>query len=416
MKYLLALVVGLLGSNLVFAGGFDDSVNWPLCGRISEAPPVNWQASSGCPTDRQGNADHTDYPLSSTYGPRQKASDGYRYDYHRGIDIPTAMNTPVFAISAGKVLIAGEHSAYSDPLVQLEHKRPGANSCRAGGGCYYSNYMHLATWTVASGTVVNKGDLLGYTGVSASGFAHLHFEIRNANPADLYSRWQRDAVHPLKVLPYRSELVNPMTIAVTDVESLGGNAMQVNVRIEQPVSAQRLDLTKVSVRAYRWSSSAGEYQEVAQPGNSADSSGLFYQPTFLDFQQNNFDYSHKDSSSITWASFDNCPHADDHPAEYSANIHLDAQSADNSSVGEFNGQIIVPDPFNAYSTQYGLSLNFTSVLGDEAGPSSTCLVAEATDVSGQIVAVDWGDCDKEPTAEPIVVANTPSRGKAKKSR
>ena len=32
--------------------------------------------------------------LSSTFGPRQKASAGDRYDWHRGIDIPADCNTP----------------------------------------------------------------------------------------------------------------------------------------------------------------------------------------------------------------------------------------------------------------------------------------------------------------------------------
>ncbi|MBB5189129.1 MULTISPECIES: M23 family metallopeptidase [Zhongshania] len=419
MKYVITLLVVLTSTAGVFAGGYDDSVNWPLCGRISESPPVNWQVTAGCPVDRQGSAAYSDYPLSSTFGPRQKASAGYHYDYHRGIDIPTAINTPVFAVSAGRVVIAGEHSAYSDPLVQIEHRRPGASSCRAGGGCYYSNYMHLASWVVASGAQVNKGDLIAYTGVSASGFSHLHFEVRDANPADLYSRWQRDAVHPLRVLPYSRNQSNPMTVAFSEVQSLGGNAMQVSLRIEQAAAAERLDLAKVSVRAYRWLASAGEYQEVTQPGNSPDDSGFYAHPTFLDFEQNNFDFSHKDSASYPWASFANCPYAEDHPAAYTANIHLDAQDPADTSVGHFNGQYIAPDQFNAYSSVYGLTLSFASVLGDDQGPSLTCLVAEASDVSGQQVFAEWGDCGRETGFEAAALAEAPSaavRNKGKKVR
>lgn len=33
------------------------------------------------------------YPFSSTFGPRLKASSSYRFDYHRGIDIPRPNGT-----------------------------------------------------------------------------------------------------------------------------------------------------------------------------------------------------------------------------------------------------------------------------------------------------------------------------------
>ena len=42
-----------------------------------------------------------------------------RYDFHRGIDIPTALESPIYAIDDGKVLVAGRHRSYSDPLVQV---------------------------------------------------------------------------------------------------------------------------------------------------------------------------------------------------------------------------------------------------------------------------------------------------------
>lgn len=135
--------------------------------------------------------------LSSTFGPRLKASEGYRYDFHRGIDIPAVLGTPVHAISPGVVRIAGEHDGYQDALVQVRHYRPGHAACRThADGCYYSNYMHLSDWVVEEGDHVEAGDVIGYTGESESGFAHLHFEIRDGG---LY---QRHAVHPLLVLPY----------------------------------------------------------------------------------------------------------------------------------------------------------------------------------------------------------------------
>ncbi len=42
-----------------------------------------------------------------------------RYDFHRGIDIPTPEGTPVYAIANASVRIAGSDPHYSDLLVQV---------------------------------------------------------------------------------------------------------------------------------------------------------------------------------------------------------------------------------------------------------------------------------------------------------
>jgi murein DD-endopeptidase MepM/ murein hydrolase activator NlpD len=73
-----------------------------------------------------------DAPLSSTFGPRLKASESFRYDFHRGVDVPTPIGSAVHAIAEGTVRIAGEHPGYSDLLVQVVHQH-------ADGTSYYSN-------------------------------------------------------------------------------------------------------------------------------------------------------------------------------------------------------------------------------------------------------------------------------------
>ncbi|MFQ5792537.1 MAG: hypothetical protein ACE5JI_18865, partial [Acidobacteriota bacterium] len=66
---------------------YDPDPAWPLCGRIAQDPPAGWDEFDGCPESRHGNARFSDAPFSSTFGPRQKASEDYRYDFHRGLDI-----------------------------------------------------------------------------------------------------------------------------------------------------------------------------------------------------------------------------------------------------------------------------------------------------------------------------------------
>jgi len=75
---------------------------WPLCGHITQAPPAGWQDTDGCP-DTRWNEDFADFPLSSSFGPRQKASENFRYDYHRGIDIPTPFKSKKVNLSVTQV-------------------------------------------------------------------------------------------------------------------------------------------------------------------------------------------------------------------------------------------------------------------------------------------------------------------------
>lgn len=50
-----------------------------------------------------------------------------RYDFHRGVDIPTPEGTPVHAIDGGSVRIAGSNPHYTDLLVQVYRSLP--NMC-----------------------------------------------------------------------------------------------------------------------------------------------------------------------------------------------------------------------------------------------------------------------------------------------
>ena len=114
---------GIFCPAIASAANTDPNSTWPLCGRISENPPSEWGAADGCPAVRFGDADYSDEPLSSTFGPRPLFSDNLRYDFHRGVDIATPIGTPFFAISDGTVVIAGNSPNYSDPLARFPATR-----------------------------------------------------------------------------------------------------------------------------------------------------------------------------------------------------------------------------------------------------------------------------------------------------
>jgi murein DD-endopeptidase MepM/ murein hydrolase activator NlpD len=214
------------------------SYPWDVLDRAQERSLDNYEAGLGPYLDHVwpiGGTATPDFPLSDTYGPRIKTSEGRRYDWHRGIDIPAAENTPVRAIAAGTVRIAGEHDRYEDSLVQLQHTKSD------GSGFYFSNYMHLNGWCVAEGDAVSQGDVIGYSGCSTSHYGHLHFEIRDGN------LWQKDCVHPMAAMPY-DDLSAP-DVAIDNVDWTIPSAPVVQVTVS--VSVDELDLRAVEIVMYR---------------------------------------------------------------------------------------------------------------------------------------------------------------------
>jgi hypothetical protein len=204
-------------------------------------------------------------PLSSPFGPRLKASEGYRYDFHRGIDIPGNRGEPVVAMAGGEVFRTYREGDRSSPypeagnVVVLRHRAavPIPFHGRAFTR-YYSLYFHLDAIEVDMATPggpyssIAAGERLGTLGQSGTTtFDHLHFEIRIgttcsreyqiAHPdepcASTFGATPQDPhVNPLRFLPYpetdRFEATilrqDPLTVRVRcDREELDFDAIRV---------------------------------------------------------------------------------------------------------------------------------------------------------------------------------------------
>lgn len=103
---------------------------------------------------------HSGYRLSSPFGPR-----GGRL--HKGIDMASSLNTPIYATADGTVKFSGVQHGYGNVVV-LDH-----------GGGFETYYAHLNRRLVTVGQTVSRGDrigLMGSTGRSTG--THLHYEIR----------------------------------------------------------------------------------------------------------------------------------------------------------------------------------------------------------------------------------------------
>jgi murein DD-endopeptidase MepM/ murein hydrolase activator NlpD len=89
---------------------------------------------------------------------------------HAGVDIANSAGTPVYAVAAGKVVIASYSSdGYGNKIV-INHNVNGTN--------YTSLYGHLSGFNVKVGDVVTKDSVIGYVGSTGRSYGnHLHLNI-----------------------------------------------------------------------------------------------------------------------------------------------------------------------------------------------------------------------------------------------
>lgn len=101
----------------------------------------------------------------SGYFGNQRIFNGVPKSPHSGTDIAAPEGTPVLASGAGKVVLSGKDYFYTGNMVIIDH-----------GYGLQTIYAHLQEATVATGDIVNQGDIIGYVGKTgrATG-AHLHW-------------------------------------------------------------------------------------------------------------------------------------------------------------------------------------------------------------------------------------------------
>ena len=111
--------------------------------------------------------------VTSGFGARRDPFYG-RLALHTGIDLREEYGSPVRAVAAGTVTIAGSENGYGT-LVEIDH-----------GNGYATRYAHLSTLSVTIGQKVGAGAAIGEVGTSGrSTGPHLHYEVRIAGePVD----------------------------------------------------------------------------------------------------------------------------------------------------------------------------------------------------------------------------------------
>lgn len=140
-------------------------MRWGSEGRFFEA--------SGVGEVREGLIAPVPGRISSGFGMRRHPILGYRR-MHNGLDFRAAHGTPIYAVTDGRVQMAGRNGGYGN-YVRIAHD-----------GGLATAYAHLSRIAVNNGASVKRGQVIGYVGSTGlSTGPHLHYEMyRNGRPID----------------------------------------------------------------------------------------------------------------------------------------------------------------------------------------------------------------------------------------
>ena len=105
--------------------------------------------------------------------------------FHSGVDISAAVGSPVIAPADGTVVFADFLGGYGRAVV-VDH-RHGIST----------RYGHLASFSVAAGQFIHRGDTIGHVGLSGrSTGPHLHYEVRiNDTPVNPHKYLRMTVAH-----------------------------------------------------------------------------------------------------------------------------------------------------------------------------------------------------------------------------
>jgi tape measure domain-containing protein len=126
-------------------------------------------------------------PVTGRFGEARGATAKSKAHAHSGIDYAMPVGTPIYATRTGKIASAGAAGNYGN-MVKM-----------AVGDGVEMLFAHLRNAVVKQGDVVQKGQLLGYSGNTGnSSGPHLHFETRKngtaINPDTLqYNQYKQEA-------------------------------------------------------------------------------------------------------------------------------------------------------------------------------------------------------------------------------
>lgn len=140
-------------------------LKWNVGGR------TEWYDAAGVGEKRSGLTRPVFGRQTSGFGMRLHPLLGYNR-FHRGIDFGAGHGSPIYAVSDGRVAMAGRAGGHGN-YVRLAH-----------AGNMATGYSHMSRIAVRAGQLVRQGQVIGYVGSTGlSTGPHLHFEVYRGGAA-----------------------------------------------------------------------------------------------------------------------------------------------------------------------------------------------------------------------------------------
>ena len=113
--------------------------------------------------------------ITQCYGPTKFAARAYRSKMHNGVDFGGAIGTPILAAESGTILKVGNNDRGTSRWNKFQY---GKYIIIKHNNNLATLYAHLSRIIVKEGQVVNRGDVIGYSGNTGYTFGpHLHFTV-----------------------------------------------------------------------------------------------------------------------------------------------------------------------------------------------------------------------------------------------
>jgi murein DD-endopeptidase MepM/ murein hydrolase activator NlpD len=177
-------------------------VRWPVGGRSRWVDAASMTDSA---SESAGMMAPVAGPITSRFGYRIHPILRYAR-FHSGIDFGANWGAPIVAAASGRIAAAGWAGGYGRQ-VRIAHDDG-----------LVSSYSHMSRMVVAPGSMVQRGELIGYVGSSGlSTGPHLHYEViqggKKVNPLSVRFA-SAPAVDPAQVDAFKARLAELLRVGL----------------------------------------------------------------------------------------------------------------------------------------------------------------------------------------------------------
>jgi murein DD-endopeptidase MepM/ murein hydrolase activator NlpD len=174
-------------------------------------------------------------PIASAFGSRLLSG---TYDFHRGIDMPNVLNTPVHPVKPGVIVRMEDTSVSGGTALERNGNWILVRTDSVGGQPRHNAYLHLNGFhTYHVGDTVATSDTVGFMGKSGIGINTIHTHLELYKNLSGTSIDKDKAYNVLEILPY----TDANSYSVTTIQQGDSTAIQIDM------SENELDFDQITL-------------------------------------------------------------------------------------------------------------------------------------------------------------------------